>query len=157
MKNRLFCICISVALIASALVLASGCQKKGSNLKSPYGAIGGAISGSTYKTEGWLDEETYRVTMAAVPKQGLTDKDKRRESSQKTAVLLAQARAMDTFAALIYSKPYDSTKRLALAKKIGKYVDDGKAVKVTYDGEDNCEVIYEIKAWGLEKKLQELK
>jgi hypothetical protein len=54
------------------------------------GKIGGTVQGETFKTEGWLDDNTYRLAAACVPTKTITNKFQRRESSKRAAIINAQ-------------------------------------------------------------------
>ena len=43
---------------------------------------------------------------------------------------------------------------IAVMKEFGGLVKGGSVIKETYDEDDNCEVIYEIIARGLKKKVE---
>ncbi len=120
--------------------------------------IGGTVEGQSYKTEGWIDENTYRIAAAGVPKRTLTNKIQRRESAKRAAILNAQYQVLEKFKGSKIEgaagmSDFEMT-GMAVAQEVQGVVKGGSVTKVTYDAEDNCEIIYEVKANGLKKKVQ---
>lgn len=122
------------------------------------GKIGGTVEGKTYKTEGWLNEDTYRLSAAGVAKQTLKNKIARRESAKRAAMLNAQYQVLEKFKGSTIEgaagmSDFEMT-GIAIAQEIQGTVKGGSVASVTYDEEDNAEIIYEVKAKGLKKKVQ---
>ncbi len=61
------------------------------------GALGGQVKGDSFKTEGWVDKDTYRSTATGVPKEGLKNKVQRRGTAKEAAVLMAQSHVIEKF------------------------------------------------------------
>jgi len=121
------------------------------------GKIGGQVEGESYKTEGWVDDNTYRIAAAGVPTRTLTNKVARRESSKRAAILNAQYQVLEKFKGSKIEgaagmSNFEMT-GMAVAQEVQGVVKGGSVVKATYDAEDNCEIIYEVKAKGLKKKV----
>jgi hypothetical protein len=119
--------------------------------------MGGQVKGEAFKTEGWIDADTYRTTATSVPKEGLTKKVQRRGTARESAVLVAQAHVIEKFKGAKVegasgTSDYAST-GFAASKEFAGIVKGGSVIKETYDDEDNCEVVYEIKSKGLQKQL----
>ena len=119
--------------------------------------IGGTVSGKTYKAEGWIDDDTYRIAAAGVPNSKLSNKVQRRESSKRAAILNAQYQVLEKFKGSTIEgaagmSDFEST-GIAIAQEVGGVVKGGSVVSATYDDDDNCEIIYEVKAKGLKKKV----
>jgi hypothetical protein len=120
-------------------------------------SLGGQVKGDSFKTEGWVDKDTYRSTATGVPKEGLKNKIQRRGTAKEAAVLMAQAHVIEKFKGAKVEgasgvSDYAST-GYAASKEFAGLVKGGSVVKETYDDEDNCEVVYEIKSKGLQKQL----
>ena len=119
--------------------------------------IGGTVEGQTYKTEGWVNDDTYRISAAGVAKQSLKNKVARRESARRAAILNAQYQVLEKFKGSRIEgaagmADFEMT-GIAIAQEIQGTVKGGSVTSVTYDEEDNAEIIYEVKAKGLKKKV----
>jgi hypothetical protein len=121
------------------------------------GKIGGTVEGQSYKTEGWVNDDTYRIAAAGIAKQTLKNKIARRESAKRAAMLNAQYQVLEKFKGSKIEgaagmSDFEMT-GIAIAQEIQGIVKGGSVVSVTYDEEDNAEIIYEVKAKGLKKKV----
>lgn len=119
--------------------------------------IGGTVEGNSYTVEGWVDDDTYRLSAAGVPKSSLTNSVARRESAQRAAILNAQYKVLEKFKGSTIEgaagmSDFETT-GIAIAQEINGVIKGGSVKKVTYDDEDNCEIIYEVKSKGLKKKV----
>jgi hypothetical protein len=120
--------------------------------------LGGQVKGESFKTEGWLNDDTFRVTSTGAPKAGLTNKIQRRGTAKEAAIMMAQKTVIEKFKGARLegaagAADYAST-GIAVMKEFGGLVKGGSVIKETYDEDDNCEVIYEIIARGLKKKVE---
>ena len=141
-------IAVSMVLIAGIAFSACGGGSK----------IGGTVKGQTFKTEGWVDENTFRLAAAGAPKRTLTNKIARRESAKRAAILNAQYQVLEKFKGAKLEgatgmSDFEMT-GIAIAQEVQGIVKGGSVQSATYDAEDNCEIIYEVKARGLKKKVQ---
>ena len=59
--------------------------------------IGGTVEGETFTTEGWIDDDTFRIAAAGVPTKTLTNKVQRKEASKRAAILNAQYQVIEKF------------------------------------------------------------
>lgn len=119
--------------------------------------IGGNVQGETFKNESWVDENTYRLAAAGVANSKLKNKVQRRESAKRAAILNAQYQILEKFKGSKIEgaagmSDFEST-GIAIAQEIQGVVKGGSVMSATYDEEDNCEIIYEVKAKGLKKKV----
>lgn len=119
--------------------------------------IGGNVQGETFKNESWVDENTYRLAAAGVANSKLKNKVQRRESAKRAAILNAQYQVLEKFKGSKIEgaagmSDFEST-GIAIAQEIQGVVKGGSVMSATYDEEDNCEIIYEVKAKGLKKKV----
>ncbi|MCP4138303.1 MAG: hypothetical protein GY754_45495 [bacterium] len=111
------------------------------------------------KTEGWVDEDTFRVTALGVPKQGLTNIYQRKGTAKEAALIMAQKRILEKFQGVQMEwmagagSMGDDGSSMSVYKEFGGMVKGGTIVKETYDKEQNCEIIYEVKARGLKKRV----
>jgi len=143
-KNLVFAIAISAGILI-ALTSCGGPK------------IGGTVQGETFTTEGWVDDDTFRIAAAGIPKKEMTNKVQRREASKRAAILNAQYQVIEKFKGSKIEgasgmENFEMT-GIAIAQELRAVTKGGSVQKVTYDDEDNCEVIYEVKAKGLKKKV----
>ncbi|MCL2155084.1 MAG: hypothetical protein FWH53_05410 [Leptospirales bacterium] len=144
--KKLFLIGLTISIgIAFALTSCGGSK------------IGGTVEGKTYKTEGWIDDDTYRIAAAGVPNSKLSNQVQRRESAKRAAILNAQYQVLEKFKGSSIEgaagmSDFESS-GIAIAQEVSGVVKGGSVVSATYDDDDNCEVIYEVKAKGLKKKV----
>ncbi len=123
--------------------------------------IGGTVKGETFKTEGWIGNDTFRIAAAGAAKRTLTNKIARRESAKRAAILNAQYQILEKFKGAKLEgatgmSDFEMT-GMAVAQEVQGVVKGGSVYKVTYDAEDNCEIIYEVKAKGLKQKVSAAK
>ena len=144
--NNLFAVTLALALGLALTFTSCG-----------GGKIGGQVEGQTFKTEGWIDDDTYRLAASGVPKSTLKNKVARRESAKRAAILNAQYQVLEKFKGSKIEgaagmSDFENT-GIAIAQEVSGIVKGGSVVSATYDEEDNCEIIYEVKAKGLKKKV----
>ncbi len=121
------------------------------------GGQGGQVKGESFRTEGWVDKNTFRVTATGVPKEGLTNKIQRRGTAKEAALLMGQKRIIEKFVGARVegaagAADYAST-GVAVAKEFRADVRGGTIVKETYDDDDNCELVYQVEKKGLKKEV----
>ena len=122
------------------------------------GKIGGTVEGQTFKNEKWVDNNTFQLAASGVAKSSLKNKVQRRESAKRAAILNAQYQVLEKFKGSKIEgaagmSDFEST-GIAIAQEIQGVVKGGSVKSATFDEEDNCEIIYEVKAKGLKKKVQ---
>ncbi|MCL1832938.1 MAG: hypothetical protein FWG49_00390 [Leptospirales bacterium] len=140
---------IGLALSMGAVFTLTSCGEK---------KLGGTVEGETYTTEKWVDENTYQIAASGVSNSKLSNKIQRRESAKRAAILNAQYQVLEKFKGSTIEgaagmSDFEST-GIAIAQEVSGYVKGGSVKKATYDEEDNCEIIYEVKAKGLKKKVE---
>lgn len=117
------------------------------------------ISGKQVVTEGWLNDDTYRVVAIGIPKQSIENKMKRKITSKEAAITMAQRNILSRFrGATITSKSEineGETTSLKITRELKGVLQGGQVLKETYDEEDNCEIIYEIRSVGLRKRIED--
>jgi hypothetical protein len=123
--------------------------------------IGGTVEGETFTTEGWIDDETFRIAAAGVPTKTLTNVVQRKEASKRAAILNAQYQVIEKFKGSKIEgasgmENFEMT-GIAVAQELKAVSKGGSVKKVTWDEEQNCEVIYEVHAKGLKKKVSAAK
>ncbi len=121
------------------------------------GGMGGLIKGKKFKTEGWLDDNTFQVVARGVPKPGLTNKVQRQGTAKEAAQIMAEKRIIEKFVGARLegaagAADYAST-GIAVAKEFGGVVRGGTIVDETYDEDDNCEILYQVEKKGLKRDV----
>lgn len=119
--------------------------------------MGGTVDGESFTTEGWIDDNTYRIAAAGVATRTLTNKVARRESSKRAAILNAQYQVIEKFKGSNIEgasgmSNFEMT-GIAIAQELKAVSKGGAVKKVTWDAEDNCEIIYEVYSKGLKSKV----
>jgi hypothetical protein len=123
--------------------------------------IGGGIikDGENAKTEGWIDEDTFRMAgMGAAPAEE-NDQFVRKAMSKEAATIDAQVKIIEKFTgAKVQGAAGVKNFRLsgfAAAKDIEGAIKGGSVYNVQWDKDtQDCVVIYEVKAKGLQKKVK---
>lgn len=137
---------IALVLTAGVFFGLTGCGSK----------IGGTVEGETFTTEGWVDDNTFRIAAAGVPMKTMTNIVQRKESSKRAAILNAQYQVIEKFKGSKIEgasgmENFEMT-GIAIAQELKAVSKGGSVKKVTWDDQQNCEVIYEVYAKGLKKK-----
>lgn len=118
---------------------------------------GGQVKGDSYVSEGWVNDNTFRVIATGTPKATLTNKIQRRGTAKETAIIMAETRVIEKFVGARVegaagAADYAST-GVAVSKEFKGLVKGGTIVKETYDDDDNCEIIYQVEKKGLKKEV----
>ena len=133
------------SLTAPAVTLVS-CKSGGKSI----------VQKDVWQTEGWVDEDTYRIYASGMPKEGLTNKIQRKGTSRESAILLAQKNIIEKFKPIRSEACADySSGNYALSKELVGVIKGGTIIAERFDVEENCEIIYEVKSKGLKNKIQE--
>ncbi len=127
------------------------------SLTSCTGKIGGTVKGETITTEGWIDNDTFRLQAMGVPNSKLKNIVQRKASSKRAAILNAQYQVLEKFKGSKIEgaagmSDFEST-GIAIAQEVSGIVKGGSVKKITWDEQQNAEIIYEVKAKGLKKKV----
>jgi hypothetical protein len=118
--------------------------------------LGGTVEGESVLTEGWVDDNTFRIAAAGVPKKNITNIIQRKETAKRAATLNAMYQIIEKFCGSKIEgaagmEDYELT-GIAVSQELKATLRAGSVKKSTWDEEQNCEVIYEVKATGLKKK-----
>src|SRR4030067_128115 len=138
-----------------ALILSAGALIALTSCGGPK--IGGPVEGETFTTEGWVDDDTFRLAAAGIAKKDLKNIIQRKEASKRAAILNAQYQVIEKFKGSKIEgasgmENFEMT-GIAVAQELKAVAKGGSVKKVTWDDEQNCEVIYEVRAKGLKKKV----
>src|SRR4030042_1927825 len=118
---------------------------------------GGAADGETMSTVGWIDDDTYRISAEGDPGQSLEDIGERKERAKRAAVMNAQYYITEKFKNSKIDgrsgmENFEMT-GLTVARELKAIIKRGSVYKVNWDDAQNCEIIYEVKAKDLKKKV----
>ena len=115
------------------------------------------ISAQPLAGNGWIDDDTFQFEAVGVASQKLTNKVLRRESAKRASVLNAQY--------FIHEKFKNEGKRegekrtdsdlsgVEIRKEIESLIKAGSIISVTFDEEENAEILYQITLSGLKNKV----
>ncbi|MCP4138299.1 MAG: hypothetical protein GY754_45475 [bacterium] len=136
-----------ILLLASVLFSGPYCRATGRS--------GQVESGEEMRTEGWIDGDTYRLSSSSAPPKRFTDIARRKAAAKRAAILNAQYHILEKFKGTRIEgaagmADYNMT-GMAHAQEVVGYVKNGKVIKETYDKEQNCEILYEVKAPKLKR------
>jgi len=138
-----------LALIIAMLIgaFASSCETSDSMIK-----------GKKYKTEGWVDDNTFRVTALGAPAADAKGMVKRKTQAREAALIMAQKRVLEKMIGAELKgasavKDGESV-GVVVTKEFQGMVKGGSILEETFDEDDNCEVVYEITGRGLKKKAE---
>lgn len=142
-----------VALLAALVMVGSfaftGCGQR----------LGGTLGGKTesFQTEGWVDDHTFRTTAMGVAKSTERNKTKRKIQAKEAAILMAQKTILEKFKGARLQGASGAADGeltgIAIAKEFGGMVKGGSVKKVTYNETQDCEIVYEVSARNLKKKV----
>lgn len=117
----------------------------------------GYITGETFISEGWVDDNTFRVMAIGFSKESISNKLQRRITSKESASMAAQKIVVERFKGMRISGSSSSKEGIITEMLIKKQFDGvirgGAIVKETYDEADNCEIVYEITSPGLKERV----
>jgi len=108
----------------------------------------------------WIDNDTYRLHAAAAPSKKLRDaeREERRKYSKRIAILNAQYQIIEKFKGIPLEAATgimgSDPAAVGVAKDLKEAVKRGTVISESFDEEDNCEVLYEVKDKALKKKVQ---
>lgn len=116
---------------------------------------------SKFIKEGWVDDDTYRVTTLASPNSELSGTAEKKQSAKDKALKLARRKVMQKFVDIRVRRAKSPTEIAAtgvvVAKKFKSTVRNGKVVQENYDDDYSCEITYEVKRSGLKKEVMNIK
>ena len=135
-----------VLAVAFTLIACGGGQKK----------LGGTVKGQSFVMEGWVDNNTYRIVAAGAPGD-FQNKIQRQQSAQRAAMLYAQYMVLEKFKGSRIEgaagmADFQMT-GIAIAQEVEGHIKNGSVRKVTFDKDDNAEIIYEVRANDLRRKV----
>ena len=87
-------------------------------------SYGGQVRGETFKSEGWVSPDIFRVSATGVPKAGLTNKIQRRGTAKEAAQAMAEKRIVEKFVGV----------RMEGAAGAADYASTGVAVAKEFSG-----------------------
>jgi hypothetical protein len=143
-------------LIISVLVLFAGSLIALSSCSSSS-KIGGNVEGDSVRTEGWIDDNTFRIAASCQSKEDVTNVVTRKNYATRCATIYAKYMIVEKFIGSKISgaagmKNFELT-GIAASEELEAVIKGGSVYKTTCDDEQNCEVIYEVKSKGLKNKV----
>lgn len=119
----------------------------------------GMMEGDSYRTQGWIDENTFRIAARGAYPKGDDEENPivRQEMAKRAAILSAQYQVLEKFTGAKVTgaagmKDFRTT-GIAVSQEVAGSIRGGSVYSEKYD-DNGCEVIYEVKAKGLQKKVQ---
>jgi hypothetical protein len=123
--------------------------------------IGGILSScgkSSHIRERWVDNDTYRIRSRGVPPIEETNIIRRKTASKRVALLNAQYLIIEKYGpkTSIEGEGVSNTANddSVIYYEFKVIIKGGEIIKLVYDKEQNCEIIYEIKGKNLKKKIR---
>lgn len=104
------------------------------------------------KTEGWIDENTYRIVAEGKALNSINNKDERKESAKRAAKMNAWFKILKKFKSIKKQNETTQVNDKSIAIDIQNIIKNGFIIDEIYDEQENCEIIYEI----YEKSLKEM-
>jgi hypothetical protein len=116
---------------------------------------------SNFIKEGWIDEDTYRVTIIAAPESSLAETELKKKSAKEKALKLARRKVMQKFVDMRVRRAKSPTEiaatGVAVSKKFRETVRNGEVIKESYDNNNNCTVTYQVQKNGLKNEVIKIK
>ena len=113
--------------------------------------------GVAISTEGWSNDNTYFVTAVGFPRRDSTESIKRRYSSKEAAIMSAQKTIIEKFKGTrLKSSATAKNGELVesvIQKELGGVIAGGSITSEKYDERDNCQIIYEVSAPDLKRRV----
>ena len=110
---------------------------------------------SLSKTEGWIDENTFRIIAEGRPVETLKNRDERRESAKRAAQINAWFKILKKFKTIDRDDKPQKIMSKTIGSQLQKNIKEGFVIDEIYDENDNCEIIYEIFEKDLRIKVLE--
>lgn len=113
--------------------------------------------GDVYKTEGWLDGNTYQVHGIGVAPENITNKIQRRALSKEAALMDAQEQVIESMHGYMLKGKSEADmnqlKSSTVYKEVGAMAKGGRIVQVTFGENDEADLVYQVSQKGLKKKM----
>ena len=140
---------IAVATVSMLSLIACGSSQDRIMLKGET---------ESFRTEGWLDGDTFQVRALGAANPKLKRFVQRRTASEEAALLAAQKRAIEL---MIGSKIKGASGSqsgeltgLVITKEFEGRIKGGAIVKKTFNEDDDCELVWRIHRKGLKKEAE---
>lgn len=116
-----------------------------------------ADPGAGFIESGWVDGDNYRVLAAGSPKAGLTNAVQRRLSARSNALAAAQKKALHEFRVMRFRNPALQARasEAVIAKEFGGLARAGVIVRERYQDDGGCDLVLQVSAPGLRRKVTE--
>jgi len=133
------------------------------SLTAPSASVVSCKSGTSvfkdvWKSEGWVNEDTFRIISTGIPKTGINNPDERKDSAKKHAVLNAQQQITERFrdsrTEACSGVPEFTYSWDTVEPQLKAALKNGKTLAEHYDDEDNCEIVFEVKMKNLKTLIR---
>ncbi len=144
---------IGIAVLSVAAITLSACTSPAQKSQ-----LQGKVE--NYQTEGFIDTATLQVKGLGAPASDAKGFVKRRTQSKEAALLSAQKRVIEMcvgakISAASGSDSGEST-GVAITKELEGVMKGGQIVQESYDGDDNCELVYRVYSKNIQKQCEAL-
>ena len=117
----------------------------------------GTMSGKSYRTQGWIDENTFRIAARGAYPKDEENEIVKQEMAKRAAIINAQFQVLEKFTGSKIEgasgmKNFRIT-GIAVSQEVAGVIKGGSVYKETYNNY-GCEVIFEVKAKGLKNKVK---
>lgn len=115
------------------------------------------ISKNEFVTDGWVDENTIRISVSGEPQKNMGGIIQRKFSAKEAALNSARLQLTEKFKGKDYVLSIRADEYYAginpEADEILSAIRKGRILKETYDDKQVCNIVYEITFPGLKKKI----
>jgi len=123
------------------------------------GSVSDSEKTKKLKSEGWIDDNTFRITASGPPRKTVSNPVALKASARESAILMAQKMIIEKFrGARIQScsgmADFELT-GVAFVREFNEIIKNGKIIVIKWDDDSNCEILYEVKALGLKKRVND--
>ncbi len=121
--------------------------------------MGGAIKGKEYKTEGWIDEDTFQVIAWGEANPDVVGEARWRNQAKEGAQMMAEKRIIEKFKGYAleangYTEEGGNVV-VVVTKDVQGVAKGGEILNVTFDGDNRaCEIVYRVHGRNLKKRVK---
>ena len=145
-------LCLFPVLFLSIIItLAPGCR---TGYNPDY------INPDEFITDGWMDDNTYRISATGEPKNGISSIIQKKISAKDAAVKAAQISLIEKLKGEEHNIPVRVDEYYSginpEADELQTVIKKGRIIKETYNEQMVCEIVYEIHSPGLKKIISRI-
>lgn len=117
----------------------------------------GTMEGKSYRTQGWIDDDTFRISARGAYPEDEDNPIVKEEMAKRAAIINAQYQVLEKFVGSKIEGASDMknfrTTGINVTQEIAGTIRGGSVYKETYN-DFGCEIIFEVKAKGLRNKVK---